>query len=120
VEQVKSEEMRQLVRMHVAGRIGEMLAEPLTVPGDSWSSPGRTVTLHELIDEEIKKQLTVTNNMRHTGEQNVLTRVIRETVNTRLETDLKAAFDKARNEMLNAAAEVGKKALQAAVGKAFG
>lgn len=104
---------------YAAQRVTAVLEGPVRATNTYGEPTGAATTVTELIDAEIKKQLGSNSGSFRDGSPTTLMRVIRETVNGRLEGDLRTAFDKARTEMLNAAAEVGKKALQAAVSRAF-
>lgn len=108
----------ELVRVEVEKRIEVALSKPVRKT-NQWGEPnGPAVTITDMLDAEIHSQLTAKTD-RYGNTTSVLDRVIKECVNARLEADLKAAFGTARQAMLDAAAEVGKKAMAAAVAKAI-
>jgi hypothetical protein len=117
LRQARDKAVRMIAADYAADRVRAVLEQPVRSTNAYGEPTGPETSVTELIDKEIKKQL-VRTDARH-DRTSVLEKVIRETVNARLEVDLRAAFDRARTEMLDAAAEVGKKALQAAVSKAF-
>lgn len=118
LRKVRDEVTRDVVRRHVLSRLEKVLTEPITVGTGRYGEHISTTTLTELIDQEIKQQLVVSQNL--SRQDSTLVRVIRETVNARLTTDLNAAFLTARDAMLKAAQDAGAAALRAAVTKAVG
>lgn len=114
-----SEVVRDTVRRHVISRLEQVLTEPIVVTHGTYGERTKATTVTEVIDEEIKRQL-MANRGHHGGSPSVLEQVIRTEVSTRLDADLREAFQTARNAMLKAAQEAGSKALIAAVAKAVG
>ncbi len=118
LREVRDRTLTQMVAQFAVARLEAVLAAPVRATNTYGEFTGAETTVTALVEAEILKQLQHKGG-NYNSPRSVLDRVISETVNVRLETDLKAAFNTARTEMLNAAAEVGKKALQAAVSKAF-
>lgn len=112
---------RETIRQHVISRLEKLLTEPITISHGRYGDSTTTTTVTEVIDQEIKEQLTVSRNgSGYGGVPSVLNQVINANVNARLTADLNEAFLTARKAMIEAATEAGKKALAAAVGKALG
>ncbi len=115
---IRDQITKEVVKAEVEKHMADVLAKPIRKTDDWGNSTGPEVTITEMIDAQITKQLTRGRD-RYGNDRTVLDAAIAELVNARLQTDLAAAFATARNAMIEAATEAGQVALKKAVAVAL-
>jgi hypothetical protein len=124
LQPVVAEEIRASVRAKV-DELVQATVDGGVQPADAWGQPrGSKTTLGDLVRQETNRYLTEPTEeirgVRGQQRQTRLARTVRELVDTKFATDLAAAFDVARRELLARLQEQGAQVLGETIEKTLG